>query len=168
MSETPDETDDETPDDEPAKSSAWKPAPLWLRILAVVATFVVTISVINLLADELVGGEDDARPLPADLSGLRSPSEIVYYVEGTAKSATVTIKKPDGTEQAEIKLPLENTGGTRGVRFTAPSGQSLYVSAQNTGETGDVTCRITVNGTTVAENTSSGAYSIASCQASAS
>ena len=43
-------------------------------------------------------------------------------------------------------------------------GEFVYISAQNEGEYGSVTCRITVDGVVVSENTSSGAYGIATCE----
>jgi hypothetical protein len=43
----------------------------------------------------------------------------------------------------------------------------MYVSGQNATEYGTVTCRIKVDGNVVSQNTSSGAYSIATCSGSA-
>jgi hypothetical protein len=42
----------------------------------------------------------------------------------------------------------------------------LYISAQNTGEYGGLTCQITVDGVVVAQNSASGAFTIATCELS--
>jgi hypothetical protein len=97
----------------------------------------------------------------------RPPLRVLYEVEGTASGASLTYATNDGSAQGETALPLMNTKGTAGVGFTATSGQFLYLSAQNLGEAGTVTCRISVDGVTISENTSNGSYSIASCDGSA-
>lgn len=92
--------------------------------------------------------------------------EVVYEVEGSggASSAGVTVTTPTGTEQATPSLPLRNQAGELGVTHEFGPGEFVYVSAQNEGEYGSVTCRITVDGVVVSENTSSGAYGIATCE----
>lgn len=93
-----------------------------------------------------------------------TPDELIYDVSGTAYSAMVTYRTSSGTQQATVDLPMQNNAGTRGVRMQGSSIPDFaYISAQNQGETGTITCRITLNGQTISENTSSGAYAVVSC-----
>ena len=62
-----------------------------------------------------------------------------------------------GTSQRTGPLPITGT-------FTFKAGDHVYVSVQNQQGAGSVTCRITVDGLKVSENTSSGGYAIATCQ----
>jgi hypothetical protein len=49
------------------------------------------------------------------------------------------------------------------LSFAAADGQFVYVSTQNKGETGTITCNIVLDGVVVKTSTSEGAYKIASC-----
>lgn len=89
----------------------------------------------------------------------------VYYVEGTADGADITYSTATGIQQqSRAAIPLQMTDGTFGIQMKgAQVPRTLTISAQNTGAKGTVTCSIRLNGEKVAENTSSGAYAIASC-----
>ncbi len=91
-----------------------------------------------------------------------------YYVTGTATSADVTYSTASGTQQATgVDLPLKNNSGTYGILMDDSSAPDfLYISAQNGDDYGEVSCRIMIDGVTVAQNTSSGGYAIVTCQAS--
>jgi Mycobacterium membrane protein len=93
---------------------------------------------------------------------------VLYEVEGTADSTTITLTTPDGgtSQLAERAVPLTLRDGTRGIPGHFPKGAFVYVSAQNMGPSGDITCRITVDGKVISENTASGGYTIATCQGS--
>ena len=82
--------------------------------------------------------------------------EVHYDVSGTAASADITYATTDGgtAQVAAATLPW-STG------FGAQPGTFLYLSAQNTGSTGDITVQIIVNGAPWKSSTSSGAYVIA-------
>lgn len=89
---------------------------------------------------------------------------VVYTVEadaayGSGRTGTVTAESSDGgTTQRTGLLPITGT-------FTQfHTGDFVYVSVQNGQGQGSVTCRITVDGVVVSENTSSGGYTIATCQ----
>jgi hypothetical protein len=110
--------------------------------------------------------EADRQERVAIMAEIMAPLDVLYEVEGTASVVAVTIEKPSGTEQANVSVPLTNKGGTRGLTLKFERGDFVYISAQNQGESGTVTCRITVDGEVLSENTSSGAYSIASCKGS--
>lgn len=102
----------------------------------------------------------------ADIAAI-GRRNVTYRVEGTARKAMVTMMKPTGMAQSVVDLPMRNKSGTEGIRFTTDRGDFLVMSAQNQDSSGSVTCIIEVDGQEISRNTSSGAYVIASCEASA-
>lgn len=99
-------------------------------------------------------------------SSSSSMHTVTYKVEGSASGADLTMSTANGgTSQASGKaVPLRNvTTGEEGISFTARRGTFLYLSAQNIGESGTITCIIEVDGVPLVRNTSSGAYTIATC-----
>lgn len=105
---------------------------------------------------------------------------VLYEVDGTASGADITIETGDGTSQQSVKVPLTSkSSGKQGLTFTMQRGSFVYISAQNKGKMrpgasvnspdfyGSLTCRITVEGTVISENTTTGEYGIASCKGSA-
>ncbi|MFP3986894.1 MmpS family transport accessory protein [Streptomyces sp. E11-3] len=101
---------------------------------------------------------------------LMEPRAVEYHLTGTAAGADLTWSDGSGqVAQATGKtVPLtDRAGAPMSIDFKASRGASLYVSAQNTGATGTVSCRIVVDGETVAENTSSGGYATVPCSATA-
>ena len=104
-------------------------------------------------------------PTKSPSVGKAAPISVAYYVDGTASSVNVTYATSGGTSQAEVDLPLTNKAGDEGIQMTTANAPNfLYISAQNTGESGNVRCRIVVDSVVVAQNTASGAYMIATCQ----
>jgi hypothetical protein len=90
--------------------------------------------------------------------------DVLYEVEGTTSSASVTMQTPTGTSQITPAVPMRReSDGRRGLEAEFSPGSFVYISAQNKQSSGTITCRITVNGSVIAENTSSGGYAIASC-----
>lgn len=92
---------------------------------------------------------------------------VQFFAEGTeTKWAAVTMRtESGGTTQFTPDLPMTTKAGVVGLTYdTYPSGAFLYFSMQNKEGYGSVTCRITVDGEKVDEVTSSGAYTIATCQ----
>jgi hypothetical protein len=128
------------------------------------AVVVLTLIVIGLVLGS--NDNDSSRRAPAPVA---VPLVVHYEVEGDgASSASLTLQTPTGTSQQTADLPVKNKSGGEGLIFSGFSrGDFLYVSAQNQDEYGSVTCRIKVGDTVVSENTSSGAYQIATCQAQA-
>ena len=76
---------------------------------------------------------------------------------GSGRTGMVTAQAPGGTTQRTGLLPITGT-------FTFHTGDFVYLSVQNQQGLGSVTCRITVDGVVVSENTSDGGYTIATCQ----
>jgi hypothetical protein len=97
----------------------------------------------------------------------RSTHEVRYKVGGTARTADITISNGSGdsSQQSDIKVPLRNQhDGTEGIILSdVPEGTFLYISAQNQGSSGTITCAIEVDGIPVKTNQSSGGYTIATC-----
>lgn len=94
------------------------------------------------------------------------PHKVRYLLTGSAESADITIQTPTGTSQQQgVDLPLHTDDGNRGLIFYGFGyGDFVYISAQNTGDYGSLTCQIEVDGTVISQNQASGAYAIASCQ----
>ena len=100
------------------------------------------------------------------LGGSGGAHAVRYTVLGTAAGADLTWSDGNGgTEQAQGKaVPMvDEAGQPSWISFEAASGAPLYISAQNTGDFGDVTCVIEVDGAEVKRATSSGAYAVVSC-----
>ncbi|MEO3978792.1 hypothetical protein [Streptomyces sp. CAU 1734] len=113
------------------------------------------------------GSGDDDAPKTERLARPGSV-QVEYRVLGSATGADLTWTDGRGqTSQASGKaVPLTSKDG-RPLGFVATRGASLYLSAQNTGASGDLTCEIVVNGHVIAKNTSSGGYTVVTCQATA-
>lgn len=100
-------------------------------------------------------------------AGSSTAHEVWYRAEGTGTAeASYTLRSDDGgTRQQDIDLPLVNQKGETGLTFEGfKSGDSVYLSVQNTTPAGSVTCRIIIDGHEISNNTSSGGYKVATCQ----
>jgi hypothetical protein len=89
--------------------------------------------------------------------------QVIYRAGGSASGGSITMSTPSGIEQHDVSLPLRSTDGETGIRLTVGKGEFLSIMIQNRADTGTVTCEIIVDGATVAQNTTSAAYGIASC-----
>ncbi len=94
-------------------------------------------------------------------TGEAMGGNVLYEVEGSATTASVTYETSSGTQQTNIDVPLTSTDGDLGLLLQA-SNMTPYLSAQAT-SSGTITCRITLKGEVVAESTVSGLGSIATC-----
>jgi len=119
----------------------------------------------------------DKKPAPIVGSTRDAPGLVQYEVEGSALTAALTFQTPTGTTRQTVKLPLANDEGRTGVQVSGFNpGDRLYISAQNQGKTGTVTCRISMTtplsgqrrggSIVVSENTATGAKATASCEGS--
>lgn len=136
-----------------------------MRFLPLVALLAATSTLAACADDEPAMTDAEAQALLEEISG---PTSVVYEVEGTADSVSITIQTPSGSSQAANRAVPLTSDGSPGIEiagFTA--GDFVYLSAQNEGEYGTVTCRISVDGDVVSEVTSTGAYTIATCDATA-
>lgn len=104
----------------------------------------------------LFGFAGNSRSVPRSFPESTT-SQITYRIKGSASRVSLTYNNAQGgTEQKEARVPWE-------ISFNARSGAFLYVSAQNNGSMGTVTCEILVDGLVVRTSTSEGAYKIATC-----
>jgi hypothetical protein len=113
-------------------------------------------------------GQTDAQQ--AALIHEAMQSKVRYEVTGTTDMASLTYETPTGTsQQSDIDIPMTiKDTGAHYLELTFQSGAFVYISAQNSEDTGSVTCRITTDsGDVIAENTASGAYAIATCKGTA-
>lgn len=131
-------------------------------VLALIAAAVV-VGVVVSNADS-PQGDTTAGTLPeADMSVT-----VLYEVEGSTDYADVTMETPTGTSQISPDVPMvQESDGRRGLEMEFQSGAYVYLSAQNNRAHGTVTCRITVDGEVVAENSATGGYAIATCRGTA-
>ncbi len=133
------------------------------RTLQVVAVTAVIFAIIALVVAIRGTSSRDAASTIVTGTTLGSPN-VVYLVDGSASSASLTYSTPTGESQVDVMLPLTNKQGDAGFTFTFEPGSTLYLSAQNDGDAGAVTCHIWVDGVQVSENTGDGGYQIATCQ----
>lgn len=106
----------------------------------------------------------------ATYAAIKATVTVTYEVDGeaygaVAPTASLTMASTTGTRQVKADLPLMNRAGGVGVEADMLPGAFAYVSAQAGEGTRSVTCRIRVDGVIVAENESSGQYSIVTCKA---
>ncbi|MGH3731274.1 MAG: MmpS family transport accessory protein [Micromonosporaceae bacterium] len=86
---------------------------------------------------------------------------IVYEVTGDGSAHSITYASTDsgGTEQrTRAKLPWRKKTTSKGLW------NSYHVVARNSAE-GSITCRISIDGKVVTENTSTGGYAVVTCRA---
>lgn len=88
---------------------------------------------------------------------------ITYEVTGTGTSAAITYSGRDFNTAQETDAPLP---WSRDVTIDG-LGKTVSLTATNGMDDGTVTCRITADGTVLAEQTSSGPFASASCIGSA-
>ena len=104
--------------------------------------------------------QPSSRPSFEIAPTVKSSFQVVYKVTGTAESVDLTYENAYGnTEQKTARLPWE-------LKMNVSVGQFLYVSAQNNGKIGSVTCEIWIENLKIETATSSGAYKIATCSTS--
>lgn len=92
------------------------------------------------------------------------PATVLYEVTGPESTNNITYSA-GGTAQ----IAQENGAAapwTKTVEFAEGSFRVASLTAQNAGS-GDITCRITVDGEVVSETTSSGEYAVVTCNSEA-
>lgn len=130
----------------------------------------ITMVLLAVLALAGCNGKTPVAQTPPRVTPIITTHTVVYEAEAPdsegPRTANYTLRSSDGgTVQGDIDLPLKNQNGTLGLTFTGfGTGAFVYLSVQNGDEYGSVTCRITVDGAVVSENTSSGGFTIATCQ----
>jgi hypothetical protein len=110
------------------------------------------------------GTSSNRRPRATKIPTRRPASDptsvgitLTYVVEGTASQADLTWRnEQEGTQQAKVNIPHQ-------IEYNVEPGYNAYISAQNSGESGTITCKIIINSELWRESTSSGAYKITTC-----
>lgn len=100
-----------------------------------------------------------AAPVAAE-PAAKSGTTVVYEVTGPSKASVTYTKEGFQMEQVtSAKLPFRKE-----LQFSdeVSAFTGLSIVAQNAGS-GDITCRILVDGKEVASSTSSGAYAVVTC-----
>lgn len=155
---------------DPKTSAPWWRNPKWYRDPKAIGLLVLLLIVVAILATAPARNAERERESAAQTARLveaMAPRTVLYEVEGTALVAGLTMETPTGTSQVDVRVPMEDTSGSPGVTQKFNPGSFVYIAAQNQMEKGIVTCRITVDGVVISENTSSGAYGIATCDGTA-
>lgn len=110
-----------------------------------------------------VADRSDTPDAPADRT-----ARVVYKVEGTARTASVTYVDSRGNvqQQTRVDVPIRaKADHSEGLVVTVPHGATVSISAQNNGPTGDLICRIEADGRTLTTGRAFGPYSTATCSA---
>ena len=104
-------------------------------------------------SDTSTSGSDGPSPIANVVNPQHS---VTYKVTGSARSVDVTYQNgTGGTEQkSHVAVPWSQI-------FQSSSGAYLYLSAQNQGNSGDLTTEIDVDGSSRKQANASGAYVIA-------
>lgn len=87
---------------------------------------------------------------------------VMYEVTGPAKATNVTYTK-EGFQMEQVANPTLPFRKELTFTDTVTGFSGLSLVAQNGQASGDITCRILVDGKEVANSTSSGAYAVVSC-----
>ncbi|TAJ46859.1 MAG: DUF4190 domain-containing protein [Herbiconiux sp.] len=137
-------------------------------LVAIVLAIVYTFVFFGNLATSIGSGSGSGSS-GTGIDGSTRQISLIYQVGGTGSDVSVSYTTyADGIsatqQQTGQTLPFEQeyTVGTGG----AATYNSYTLTATNGAVDGDVTCRIILDGTVVAEQTSTGSYSTASCTAS--
>lgn len=90
------------------------------------------------------------------------PAQVVYEVTGTGEPTSIVYGKDGFIDEAlppltRAKLPWKR------VEAYDDGEASLVLTAQNGNNNGEITCRITVEGEVIKEDTSSGPSAVVSC-----
>ncbi|MFL6087872.1 MAG: MmpS family transport accessory protein [Mycobacterium sp.] len=85
--------------------------------------------------------------------------EVIYAVSGSGRSVAITYSGRDfnTAQETAVSLPWNKSVTIDGL------GKTVSLTATNDMDGGTITCQITANGKTIAEQTSSGPFATASC-----
>lgn len=85
--------------------------------------------------------------------------EIIYGVTGSGRSVAITYSGRDfnTAQETAVSLPWNQSVTIDGL------GKTVSLTATNDAGGGTITCQITADGTTIAQQTSSGPFATASC-----
>lgn len=152
---------DITPGGTPPQKSGWQQLPTWAQIGILLGVIVVLFA---LFGDALNDAGDSGTEFFSDEPCTKN---VVYEVDGSATKIDITMETSTGntSQQSGLSVPLTSRGESEpGLQVgTFSCGDFAYISAQNQGESGSLTCRIRSDGVVIEEATSNGAYVIVTC-----
>jgi len=125
--------------------------------LAVAAFVLLALIAVSVIGVALWATDGLAPTTPTSTTHTVEYQAAADAAYGSGRTGMVTAQAPGGTTQKTGLLPITGT-------YTFSTGDVVYLSVQNGQGLGSVTCRITVDGVVVSENTSDGGYTIATCQ----
>lgn len=135
-----------------------------MQVTRKAAAGIVGVAALGTIAYAAGGSDGDADPGRDTPPPAVSTVEVLYEVEGSVKWADLTLETPTGTTQLTPDVPLRTKAGDTGLTYTFRNGDFVYLSAQMKDDFGSITCRISVDGVVISENTSTASFGIASCE----
>lgn len=124
------------------------------------AKFVLAVILLVVLIGVCGGGERPSSFVPSDSSTVHVSLQIRGRGDLTYNNAGGNTEQRSGAGSADGEWGQV-------ASYRAGRGEFVYLSIQNSHETGSVECRILVDGEVIESARSSGAYVIASCSGSA-
>lgn len=141
------------------------------KVLAIIAVALSVISVIVAIVTFTAGVAGVAKSV--EEATATEPAEVVYEITGDGGSANVSYSSwadgEFGSQSANgAPLPWSQTETIEVAKNSTFDFTSLTLSATGNEATTTLTCKITVDGEVVSENTSTGAYALVMCSQSGS
>jgi hypothetical protein len=111
-----------------------------------------------------------AASQPADSAqpATGSVSVVVYEVIGRGSANNITYAKEGFSQEQQTSAKLPWKKELQFKEKIGPISSPLSLAAQNGASSGDITCRISVDGKVVGESTSNGQYAVVTCNANTS
>jgi hypothetical protein len=127
-----------------------------------VLLLLVLIGVTNSKGGATRGSVSSTGGYGATSSAQAASGVVVYEVAGTGQANSISYGGTGGISQANgEQLPWT-------MQASATRGFGVYSLTAQNGGSGAITCRITVNGQPIAQQTSTGQYAVVSCSGSSS
>ncbi len=161
----------------PTPSPSPKKRPKWPWIVGGIVLLVIIISVSSRGGNSTTPTGAGGAAAPTSQASAAAPAPASGTPDSTASAASGVVYEVTGTGRAnnitfgDVTKGLSQQNGTKlPWKKTAPASEGFAaygLTAQN-GGSGQISCKITVDGKEVANNTSSGQYAVVSCNGSSS
>lgn len=139
----------------------WKNATGIQKAMAVLGAIIVVGWVANTSADS-GGSSTGVANLDLPSTAGRCEHQIVYEYAGSAGFVSLTYENAQGNTEQKGSVPNKSSISLGVI----PCGSFVYISSQNQGDAGSVTCDIKADGHVIEHARSEGAYVIATCSGS--
>jgi MmpS family membrane protein len=104
-----------------------------------------------------------SQPAESAEPATGSGSVVVYEVIGRGSAKNITYMKEGSSQEQQTSAKLPWKKELQFKEKIGPISSPLLLVAQNGTSSGDITCRISVDGTLVGESTSNGQYAVVTC-----